>query len=318
MQVSGKALVCDSIDQTGINSLRAAGITVDYMPEITGDELMSRAKDYQVIIVRSRTRITKDIINAAINAKIIARVGVGLDNIDLDTAETKKIRVINAAEAAINAVSELAIGHIISLARSIPYADSETKKGHWVKNSLSGVELKGKYLGIVGVGNIGRNVGRIARALRMNLIGYDLYPINRDFVKEVGLIITDLDTLVESADFITCHVPLTQETRHMFNAERFSKMKKTAFITNTSRGQIIDENALYSALVERKIAGAALDVFETEPPVNRMLIELPNVICTPHIGSQTREAQQLASTVIAEKVIQALGGYENATSGPNM
>jgi D-3-phosphoglycerate dehydrogenase len=318
MQISGKALVCDSIDQTGINSLRAAGMTVDYMPEITSDELISRAKDYQVIIVRSRTRITKEVINAAINAKIIARVGVGLDNIDLDTAQMRNIRVINAAEAAINAVSELAIGHMISLARSIPYADSETKKGQWVKNNLSGVELKGKYLGIVGVGNIGRNVGRIARGLRMNLIGYDLYPINRDFVKEVGLIITDLDTLLESADFITCHVPLTQETRHMFNAERFSKMKKTSFIVNTSRGQIIDENALYSALVERKIAGAALDVFEIEPPANRMLVELPNVVCTPHIGSQTREAQQLASTVIAEKVIQALAGYDNPASGLNM
>lgn len=318
MQVSGKALVCDSIDQAGINSLSAAGMTVDYMPDITSDELVSRVKDYQVIIVRSRTKITKEVINAATNAKIIARVGVGLDNIDQDAAQTRNIRVINAAEAAINAVSELAIGHMISLARSIPYADSETKKDHWVKNNLSGVELKGKYLGVVGVGNIGRNVARIARALRMNLIGYDLYPINRDFVKEVGLIITDLDTLVESADFITCHVPLTQETRHMFNAERFSKMKKTAFIINTSRGQIIDENALYGALVERKIAGAALDVFEIEPPTNRMLIELPNVICTPHIGSQTREAQQLASTVIAEKVIQALAGYENPSSGLNM
>src|ERR671933_574208 len=310
MQVSGKALVCDSIDQTGINSLRAAGITVDYMPEITGDELMSRAKDYQVIIVRSRTRITKDIINAAINAKIIARVGVGLDNIDLDTAETKKIRVINAAEAAINAVSELAIGHIISLARSIPYADSETKKGHWVKNDLTGVELKGKYLGIVGVGNIGRNVARIAKALRMNLIGYDLYPINKDFVREVGLITTDLDTLVASADFITCHVPLTDETRHMFNTARFSKMKKNAFIINTSRGHIIDENALHNALTSGKIAGAALDVFEIEPPVNKMLIELPNVVCTPHIGSQTQEAQQLASTVIAEKIIQSFRGSD--------
>ena len=312
MQVSGKALVCDSIDQAGINSLRAAGMTVDYMPDITRDELVSRVKDYQVIIVRSRTKITKEVINAATNAKIIARVGVGLDNIDQDAARTRNIRVINAAEAAINAVSELAIGHMISLARSIPYADSETKRGHWVKNSLSGVELKGKYLGVVGVGNIGRNLARIAKALRMNLIGYDLYPINRDFVKEVGLITTDLDTLVESADFITCHVPLTQETRHMFNAERFSKMKKTAFIINTSRGQIIDEKALYSALVERKIAGAALDVFEIEPPTNTMLIELPNVICTPHIGSQTREAQQLASTVISEKVIQALVGYENS------
>ena len=312
MQVSGKALVCDSIDQAGINSLRAAGMTVDYMPGITSDELVSRVKDYQVIIVRSRTKITKEVINAATNAKIIARVGVGLDNIDQDAARTRNIRVINAAEAAINAVSELAIGHMISLARSIPYADSETKRGHWVKNSLSGVELKGKYLGVVGVGNIGRNLARIAKALRMNLIGYDLYPINRDFVKEVGLITTDLDTLVESADFITCHVPLTQETRHMFNAERFSKMKKTAFIINTSRGQIIDEKALYNALAERKIAGAALDVFEIEPPTNTMLIELPNVICTPHIGSQTREAQQLASTVISEKVIQALVGYENS------
>src|SRR5919199_1654609 len=318
MHIRGKALICDSIDETGINSLSAAGMTVDYFPEITSDELISRAKDYQVIIVRSRTKITKEVIDAAINAKIIARVGVGLDNIDLNTAQNRNIRVINAAEAAINAVSELAIGHMISLARCIPYADSETKKGRWVKNKLSGIELKGKYLGIVGVGNIGRNVARIAKSLRMNLIGYDIYPINRDFVREVGLIITDLDTLLESSDFISCHVPLTQETKHMFSAQRFSKMKRTAYIINTSRGQIIDENALYDALSNGKIAGAALDVFETEPPVNRMLIELPNVICTPHIGSQTREAQQLASTVIAEKVIQALGGYENATSGPNM
>jgi D-3-phosphoglycerate dehydrogenase len=306
MQVSGKALVCDTIDQAGINSLKGAGMTVDYMPEITKDELISYAKEYDVIIVRSRTKITKEVINSASNAKIIARVGVGLDNIDLNAAESRNIRVINAAEAAINAVSELAIGHMISLARCIPYADAETKKGHWIKNELSGIELKGKYLGIVGVGNIGRNVARIAKALRMNLIGYDLYPINRDFVKEVGLIITDLDTLVESADFISCHVPLTQETKHMFSTQRFSKMKRTAYIINTSRGQIIDENALYHALSGGKIAGAALDVFEMEPPSNKMLIGLPNVICTPHIGSQTEEAQKLASIVIAEKIIQTL------------
>jgi D-3-phosphoglycerate dehydrogenase / 2-oxoglutarate reductase len=306
MQIRDKALVCDAIDRAGINSLKAAGMTVDYMPDITAGELISRVNEYHVIIVRSRTKITKEVVNAAINAKIIARVGVGLDNIDLNAAELRSIRVINAAEAAINAVSELAIGHMISLARSIPYADAETKKGHWVKKELNGVELKGKYLGIVGVGNIGRNVARIAKALRMNLIGYDLYPINRDFIREVGLITTDLDTLVESADFITCHVPLTQETRHMFNSERFSRMKKTAFIINTSRGEIIDENALYSALTGGKIAGAALDVFEIEPPVNKMLIKLPNVVCTPHIGSQTQEAQKLASTVIAEKIIQSL------------
>ena len=306
MQISGKAIVCDSIDQGGINSLKKAGMTVDYMPEITTDELISRVKEYHVIIVRSRTKITKEVINAAINAKIVARVGVGLDNIDLNAAESRNIRVINAAEAAINAVSELVIGHMISLARRIPFADAETKRGHWIKKDLNGIELKGKYLGIVGVGNIGRNVARIAKSLRMNLIGYDLYPINRDFVKEVGLIITDLDTLLESSDFISCHVPLTQETKHMFSAQRFSKMKRTAYIINTSRGQIIDENALYDALSNGKIAGAALDVFEVEPPANKMLIELPNVICTPHIGSQTEEAQKLASTVIAEKIIQTL------------
>src|ERR687883_1088077 len=310
MQINGKVLVCDAIDQAGINSLKRAGMIVDYMPDIAAAELICRAKEYQVIIVRSRTKITKEVIDAAINAKIIARVGVGLDNIDINAADLKNVRVINAAEAAINAVSELAIGHMISLARSIPYADAEIKKGHWVKKDLSGVELKGKYLGIVGVGKIGRNVARIAKALRINLIGYDLYPINKDFVREVGLITADLDTLVASADFITCHVPLTNETKHMFNTARFSKMKKNAFIINTSRGQIIDENALHNALTTGKIAGAALDVFEIEPPVNKMLIELPNVVCTPHIGSQTQEAQQLASTVIAEKIIQSLRGSD--------
>jgi D-3-phosphoglycerate dehydrogenase len=306
MQISGRALVCDSIDQSGINALKRAGMTIDYMPEITPDELVSRVKEYHVIIVRSRTKITKEVINAAINAKIIARVGVGLDNIDLNAAELRNIRVMNAAEAAINAVSELAIGHMIALARSISYADSQTKKGNWIKKDLSGIELKGKYLGIVGVGNIGRNVARIAKGLRMNLIGYDLYPISREFVKEVGLIVTDLGTLIESADFITCHVPLTHQTEHMFSVQQFSKMKKTAYIINTSRGRIVDENALYDALSHGKIAGAALDVFEIEPPTNKMLIELPNLVCTPHIGSQTEEAQKLASTVIAEKIIQSM------------
>ena len=308
MQVSGKVLVCDSIDQRGIDSLKRAGMTVDYKPEIRANELISSIKDYHVIVVRSRTKITKEVINAATNTKIIARVGVGLDNIDVMAAEATGIRIINAAEAAMNAVSELTIGHMISLARSIPLADAETKKGNWIKKDLIGMELRGKYLGIIGVGNIGRNVGRIAKSLRMNLIGHDVYPINKDFIKEVGLIVTDLDTLVESADFITCHVPLTQETKHMFNKSRFSKMKPTAYIVNTSRGEIIDENALYDALINGKIAGAALDVFEVEPPINKMLIELPNIICTPHIGSQTKEAQELASTVIAEKIIQIMRG----------
>ncbi|HUG96723.1 MAG TPA: hydroxyacid dehydrogenase, partial [Nitrososphaera sp.] len=260
MQVSGRVLVCDSIDQAGIDSMKRAGLNVDYKPEIKPAELVSSVKDYDVIIVRSRTKITKEVVDAAASARIIARVGVGLDNVDVKAAEEKKIRVINAPEAASIAVAELAIGLMISLARSIPRADAESKRGNWIKNELMGTQLSGKYLGIVGVGNIGRNIGRMAKALRMNLIGYDPYPISREFITETGMIVTDFNTLLESADFITCHVPATPETKHMFNAERFAKMKPTAYLVNTSRGEIIDENALYEALKNNKIAGAALDV----------------------------------------------------------
>lgn len=308
MQVSGSVLICDSISQTGIDILKKAGMKVDYKPNILTDELLSIVKDYQVILVRSRTKITREVIQAASNAKIIARAGVGLDNIEVTAAEDKGIRVINAPEAAINAVSELTVGNMISLARSIPLADSEMKRGKWIKKNLMGTELSGKYLGIVGVGNIGRNVGRIAKGLRMNLIGYDPYPIDRDYIKEVGLIVTDLNTLVQSADFITCHVPLLEETKHLFNAELISNMKSTAYIINASRGGVIDETALYNALCNGSIAGAALDVFETEPPLNNPLIGLSNVICTPHIGAQTKESQELTSIVIAEKIIQIIRG----------
>jgi D-3-phosphoglycerate dehydrogenase / 2-oxoglutarate reductase len=308
VQASGSVLICDSINQNGIDILKKAGMKVDYKPNILTDELLSIVKDYQVILVRSRTKITREVIQAANNAKIIARAGVGLDNIEVTAAEEKGIRVINAPEAAINAVSELTVGNMVSLARSIPLADSEMKRGKWIKKNLMGTELSGKYIGIVGVGNIGRNVGRIAKALRMNLIGYDPYPIDRDYIKEVSLIVTDLRTLVQSADFITCHVPLLEETKHLFNAELISNMKSTAYIINASRGGVIDETALYNALCNGTIAGAALDVFETEPPINNLLIGLPNVICTPHIGAQTKEAQELTSIVIAEKIIQIIHG----------
>jgi len=308
MQVSGKVLICDSIDQAGIESMKRAGLNVDYKPEIKPSELVSSVSDYDVIIVRSRTKVTKEVVDAAASAKIIARVGVGLDNVDVKAAEAKKIKVINAPEAASIAVAELAIGLMISLARSIPRADAESKRGNWIKKELMGTQLSGKYLGIVGVGNIGRNIGRMAKAIRMNLIGYDPYPISREYITETGMIVTDLNTLLESADFVTCHVPATPETKHMLNAERFAKMKPTAYLINTSRGEIIDENSLYDALKDGKIAGAALDVFEVEPPTNKQLLSLPNLVCTPHIGAQTREAQELASVVIAEKVIQILRG----------
>lgn len=306
MQVEGKVIVCDAIDEIGITILKKAGLVVDYKPEIEPDDLLTTVGESNVIIVRSRTKITKKVIDAASSVKIIARVGVGLDNIDTEYAESKGIKVLNAAEAAMNAVSELVIGHMIALSRSIPKADEGLKKGRWLKKELVGSELRGKYLGIIGVGNIGRNVGRIAKCLRMNLIGYDIFPINQDYVREVSMIKTDLKTLLENSDFVTCHVPLTEKTKHLINSETLSYMKPTSFLINTSRGEIIDEKSLFTALNEKRIAGAALDVFEVEPPTNTELLNLPNMISSPHIAAQTKEAQELASTVIAEKVIQNL------------
>ncbi|HZD36025.1 MAG TPA: D-2-hydroxyacid dehydrogenase [Nitrososphaeraceae archaeon] len=303
MTIAWRVLICDSIDKVGIEILTKAGLTVDYQPDITLEKLLSDVGGYDALVVRSRTNVSKDVIENGNSLKVIARVGVGLDNIDTDYAERKNIKVINAQEAAINAVSELVIGFMISLARQIPYAHSELSKGNWVKKSVIGTELSGKYLGIVGVGNIGRNVGRIARALRMNIIGYDIFPISREYISEVSMINTDLNTLVESSDFITVHVPLSSDTYHLFDGKLLSRMKKSGYIINSSRGGIVDESALYDLLKDQKIAGAGLDVFEFEPPTNKKLLELPNVLCTPHIGAQTREAQELAARVIAEKLI---------------
>ncbi|HJT84720.1 MAG TPA: D-2-hydroxyacid dehydrogenase [Nitrososphaeraceae archaeon] len=299
-------LICDPISSVGINILTKSGLNVVNKPSILNSDLISEVENYDVIIVRSRTKITSDVISKAKNAKIIARVGVGLDNIDVESATKYNIEVINSPESAINAVGELVIGLMLSMARNLMSADREMKRGNWIKKELTGIELRGKYLGIVGVGNIGRNLARLARAFRMNIIGYDTFPIKSDFIKEVGMITTDFNTLISSSDFISCHVPYSLETKHMFNSSSFSKMKPTAFFINSSRGEVVDENSLYDALITKKIAGAALDVFENEPPTNKKLIELPNLICTPHIGAQTYESQDLASNVIAEKIIQKL------------
>ena len=306
MQITGNILVCDPISKIGITILKKAGLNVVDKPSITNSELLSEVENYDVIVVRSRTKITNEVISNAKKAKIIARVGVGLDNIDVDSARQNNIEVVNSPESAINAVAELVMGLMLSLARNLPLADREMKKGYWMKKELTGIEVRGKYLGIVGVGNIGRNLARIARALRMNIIGYDIFPIKQDFINEVGMITTDFNTLVASSDFISCHVPSTPDTMHMFNESTFSNMKSTAFFINSSRGEIVDENALYNALTTKKIAGAALDVFEEEPATNKKLLQLSNIICTPHIGAQTKESQELASNVIAEKIIQKL------------
>ena len=247
-------------------------------------------------------------IEKASKCKIIARVGVGLDNIDQNAAKEKGIRVINAVEGAMNAVAELVIGLMLSLAREIPRADREVRNGNWIKKELMGTELRGKYLGIVGLGNIGKRLGRLARALNMNIIGFDVVPIDDEFSKEVGLMKTDIDTLLASSDYVSLHVPLLDSTKHMIDSTKMASMKNTARIINTSRGGVIDEEALYEALKNGQLGGAALDVFEVEPATTNKLTALPNFISTPHMGAQTKEAQSLAANVIAEKIIQILRG----------
>ncbi|MDX1533684.1 MAG: NAD(P)-dependent oxidoreductase, partial [Nitrosopumilaceae archaeon] len=220
----------------------------------------------------------------------------------------KNIRVINAVEGAMTAVAELVLGLMLGLARQIPRADRGIRNGQWLKKELKGTELKGKYLGIVGLGNIGKRLGRLAKGLNMNIIGYDVVPIDPEFVKEVGMMKADLDTLLQSSDYISLHVPLLESTHHMINAEKLATMKPTARIINTSRGGVIDEDALYDAIKNGKLGGAALDVFESEPATGHKLAELDNVILTPHMGAMTKEAQALAANVIGEKIIQILRG----------
>jgi D-3-phosphoglycerate dehydrogenase len=288
--------------------LQKNGLKITYEPEITPDQIKEKISNFEIVIVRSRTKITKEMIDKAAKCKIIARVGVGLDNVDVDAAKEKGIKVINAVEGAMNAVAELVLGLMLSMAREIPRADREIRGGKWLKKELMGSELSGKYLGIVGLGNIGKRLAKLARGLNMNIIGFDVIPIADDFARDVGLIKADIDTLLSSADYISFHVPLTDMTYHLVNAKRISAMKKTACMINTSRGEIIDEDALYDALKEGKIAGAALDVFEKEPAIGNKLATLPNVVCTPHIGAQTKEAQTLAANVIGEKIIMILRG----------
>ena len=301
-------LICDQVAPILNEILQKNGLKITYEPEITPDQIKEKISSFDIVVVRSRTKITKEMIDRTTQCKIIARVGVGLDNIDVDAAKAKNIRVINAVEGAMNAVAELVLGLMLSMAREIPRADREIRNGKWLKKELMGIELSGKYLGIVGLGNIGKRLAKLARGLNMNIIGFDVMPIADDFARDVGLIKADIDTLISSADFISFHVPLTDTTHHLVNAKRISTMKKTVYIINTSRGEIIDEDALYDALKEGKIAGAALDVFEKEPAVGNKLATLSNVVCTPHIGAQTKEAQTLAANVIGEKIIMILRG----------
>ncbi len=301
-----KILVCDKMAEEGLEALARAGFYVDYRPKITPEELLRVVKEYDAIIVRSRTKVTKEVIDAAEKLKVIGRAGVGLDNIDLKAAEERGIKVLNTPEALTNAVAELTIGLMISAARGIHKGHLHLKKGEWIKGELLGTELAGKTLGIIGFGRIGRRVAEIARAFGMKVLIYDIVKPDGKLLEKLGAELVELDDLLKRSDFVTLHVPATESTYHMIDERRLRMMKKTAILINTARGSVVDEKALVKALKEGWIRAAALDVFEEEPPKNEELLALDNVLLTPHIGSQTREAQVMAAVGIAEKVAAAL------------
>ncbi|MGB4612331.1 MAG: phosphoglycerate dehydrogenase, partial [Methanothermobacter thermautotrophicus] len=295
-----KVLIADSINEKGISELEeVAEVVVN--TTITPDELLDAIKDFDAIVVRSRTKVTREVIEAAPRLKIIARAGVGVDNVDVKAATERGIMVINAPESTSITVAEHSIGLMLALARKISIADRSVKEGKWEKNRFMGIELNGKTLGIIGMGRIGSQVVVRTKAFGMDILVYDPY-ISREAAEEMGVTVTDLETLLRESDIVTIHVPLTPETRHLISDDEFKLMKETAFIVNCARGGIIDEDALYRALKDGEIAGAALDVFEEEPPEGSPLLELENVVLTPHIGASTAEAQRDAAIIVANEI----------------
>ena len=301
-----KVLIADAINEKGIENLReVADVVVD--TEITPEELADTINEYNGIIVRSRTKLTKEIIEKADNLQIIARAGVGVDNIDLDAATKKGIMVVNSPESTSVTVAEHTMGLILSMARKISIADKSVKEGKWEKKKFMGVELRNKTLGVIGMGRIGSQVVNRCKAFGMDAMAYDPY-LPEEVAKQMGVELTDLDNVLENADFITIHVPLTPETEHSISTEQFEIMKDGAFIVNCARGGIIDEDALSDALANNKIGGAALDVFEDEPLKNSKLVELDNIVLTPHIAASTKEAQRDAAIIVADEIIELTKG----------
>ena len=294
-----KILICDHVEVEKL--MLGPAIEVDYRPTITKEELLGVVGGYDGLVIRSRTKVDRDVIDRGSRLRLVARPGTGLDNVDVEYAKSKGITVVNSPESLVEGVAEHVVLLMLALSRKLVVADSGTKAGKWEKNALMGRELKGKTLGIVGLGRIGRRIAEIARTLGMSVLFYDVIAIPQEVVDSLGAKVVGLDELFTTSDYITLHVPMTPETAHMVGDRRLGQMKKTAYIVNTSRGGVIDEGVLAAALKEGRIAGAALDVFEKEPPTGAILTA-PNTILTPHIGGQTEEAQVNAITVIGAKV----------------
>lgn len=313
-----KVLVSDPISQNGIDIMKKAGLEVE-VKKLSSEDLIKEIKGYDALVIRSATKVTAEVINAADKLKVIGRAGSGLDNVDKISASKRGIVVMNTPGGNTITTAEHTIALMLAMARLIPQATSSMKEGKWEKKRFMGVELYNKTLGIIGIGNIGSQVARRAQALDMNVLGYDPY-LSEEKAKELGIEAVDLPELYRRSDFITVHTPLTPETRNMINREAIKGMKDGVRIISCARGGIVNEKDLYDALVSGKVAGAALDVFEKEPPEGSPLLTLENVVCTPHLGAATAEAQENVAIAIAEQIVDYLvyGTVRNAVNFPSV
>jgi D-3-phosphoglycerate dehydrogenase len=315
-----KVLVSDNLSEVGVKIFQETpGIEVDVKTGLTPDELRETIPNYQGLAIRSATKVTADIIEAAENLKVIGRAGIGLDNVDIPAASQRGIVVMNTPEGNTITTAEHTMAMIMSLSRNIPQATASLKEGKWEKKKLPGKELFNKTLGLIGAGHIGQIVANRAKGMKMKVIVYDPY-IKPETVEKLDLEPVSLDELLKRADYITIHTPKTDETTNLINKETISKMKKGAMLINCARGGIVNEDDLYEALKSGHLAGAALDVFGTEPPGKIPLMELPNFICTPHLGASTKEAQENVARDVAEQITGYLlhGTVKNAVNVPSV
>ncbi len=315
-----KVLISDTLSKEGIEILKKAqGIEVDVMTNLTKEELRGVIKEYDGLVIRSATKVTADIIEAADRLKVVGRAGIGLDNVDAPAASKRGIVVMNTPGGNTITTAEHAIAMMLSLARKIPQATGSMKAGKWEKSAFMGAEVYNKTLGVVGIGRVGSIVANRAQGLKMNVLAFDPF-LSPEAAEKMGITLVSFEKLLEEADFITVHTPLTSETRNLINRETIGKMKKGVFIINCARGGIVNENDLKEALVSKKVAGAALDVFEEEPTKNRELLALDSVIATPHLGASTDEAQRNVAIAIAQQVADYFtkGEIRNAVNFPSV
>ena len=315
-----KVLISDPLSEIGIKTFQETpDIEVDIKTDLSPEKLKSIIGDYHALVIRSATKATAELIEAAHNLKIIGRAGIGLDNVDIPAASKKGIVVMNTPEGNIITAAEHTIAMIMALSRNIPQASASLKKGNWEKKKFEGREIFNKTLGVIGVGRIGRLVAERAKAMEMKVIAYDPY-IKPDVIEGMDIEPVSFDELLQRADYITIHTPSTTETVNMINHDTLARMKHGAMLINCARGGIVNEDDLYDALHSGHLSGAALDVFKKEPPGTIKLMRLPTFICTPHLGASTKEAQDKVAKDVAEQVIAYLlyGSVKNAVNVPSI